>query len=115
MPLLVSLRPAGSFLNLAATRHRPLQQAMGWRTGGGYTGISDGQSRGRPLPVSIAHQPLPQIRSVRRSAQRHQGGAQRAGDSRGAECRAGLIPREVMDPRLHGEDGAGLGTDKLWR
>ncbi|MCX7234786.1 MAG: hypothetical protein NTY26_15460, partial [Burkholderiales bacterium] len=35
---------------------------------------------------------------VGRSAQRHQGGAQRAGDSRGAECAAGLIPHT----RWHG-------------
>jgi hypothetical protein len=33
------------------------------------------------------------IRSVARSAQRHQGGARRAGDSRGAECAADLSPR----------------------
>ncbi len=31
------------------------------------------------------------IRLVGRSAQRHQGGAHRAGDSRGAECPANLI------------------------
>ena len=36
---------------------------------------------------------------VGRSAQRHQGGAQRAGDSRGVECHASLI-RSAHPPRL---------------
>ena len=30
-----------------------------------------------------------------RSAQRHKGGARRAGDSRGAECAVGLIPHQA--------------------
>ena len=42
---------------------------------------------------STAYQLPCQIRAVWRSAQRHQGGAHRAGDSRGAECHAALIPQ----------------------
>jgi len=63
---------------------------------------------------NTARQRSCQIRSVARSAQRHQGGARRAGDSRGAECVAGLIrsgaglcsERKDMGPRLREDDGA---------
>ncbi len=44
--------------------------------------------------------PARRIRSVARSAQRHQGGARRAGDSRGAECAAGLIPRSSREKQV---------------
>ena len=81
-------RPLGSFLTLAATRHRPLQRARGWPTDCGYTStplISDARASLHCAPTPF------QIRPVGRSAQRHQGGAHRAEDSRGAECHGGLI------------------------
>ena len=39
----------------------------------------------------VACQPTCQISTAVRSPQRHQGGARRAGDSRGGECAVGLI------------------------
>ena len=64
-------RPAGS--SLTSLRH-PIRPRS--REGGGRT----------------TSQVPRQIRVVVRLAQRHQGGARRAGDSRGAECAAALIP-----------------------
>ena len=73
------LRPAGS--PLTSLRHPvdPRSSEDGWRTKLGTN--------------STAYQLPCQIRAVWRSAQRHQGGAHRAGDSRGAECHAALIPQ----------------------
>ena len=92
------LRPAGS--PLTSLRHPvdPRSSEDGWR-------IKLGTN-------STAHQPPCQIRAVWRSAQRHQGGAHRAGDSRGAECHAALIRsgagmRSVLKyigPRLSEDD-----------
>ena len=74
----------------------------------------DGGRTKETVNQSTAHQATRQIRSVGRSAQRHQGGARRAEDSRGAECPAGLIHRNAdlqrvkkyMGPRLREDDGA---------
>ena len=43
------------------------------------------------------------IRLVMRSAQRHKGGAQRAGDSRGAECVASLIHHRLFNRSCAGQ------------
>ena len=88
-----SLRPSGSFLNLAATPRRPQQPAK----------VFELQAWGQAHMLLLtnpcaAHQPSRQIRVVGRSTQRHQGGARRAGDSRGAECSAALIPQAASQP-----------------
>ena len=80
-------RPAGS--SLTSLRHAadPRSSEDGWRTklGTNFT----------------AYQLLCQIRAVWRSAQRHQGGAHRAGDSRADECRAALIPQAPRQKGCH--------------
>ena len=66
----------------------------------------EGEDNDRARDAAVQPQPC-QIRPAGRSAQRHQGGARRPEDSRGAECHGGLIlqtPRRTQ-PRIENHNG----------
>ena len=56
---------------------------------------------------------LARRRPTRRSAQRHKGGARRAGDSRGAECTVGLRPPQTYSDSVHLDSGRGFAQGSL--
>ena len=102
MPLRRTHRRPGPAKSLERRAPKPPARARGWGSG-----LALRYCKTRPDPFRsdpfrsgggfwcAAFQRLCRIRSAVRSAQRHKGGARRAGDSRGAECAVGLVPHQA--------------------